>query len=119
MFNSLHSSTDQELFEKHLCNQGNLYGKYGQFPLRTGSHHMQPPNQRFSLSAQTNGTQRRTLVSPRRMHCTYCGMPKGTSRTEAMLNSEKTKPITLAVIKLCLSEGIRQAVSQSEENSIK
>ena len=29
-----------------------------------GSHHMLPPNQRFSLSAKMNGTQRRTLVSP-------------------------------------------------------
>ena len=36
-------------------------------------------------------------------------MPKGTSRDEAMLNSEKIKPVTLHVIKLHLSEGIRQA----------
>jgi len=34
------------------------------------------------------------------MHCTYCGMPKGTSRAKATLNSEKTKPVALAVIKL-------------------
>ena len=34
------------------------------FSLRKGSHHVQPPNQRFSLSAKMNGTQRRTLVSP-------------------------------------------------------
>jgi len=26
-------------------------------------------------------------VSPWRMHCTYCGVPKGTSRDEVMLNS--------------------------------
>ena len=57
------------------------------------------------------------------MHCTYCGMPKGTSRAEAMLNSEKIKPVALVVIKLRLSEGISQSVTQSVtqsvENSIK
>jgi len=37
-------------------------------------------------------------------------MPKGTSRAEATLNSEKIKPVALAVIELCLTEGIRQSV---------
>ena len=50
------------------------------------------------------------------------GMPKGTCRAEATSNSEKIKPIALAVIKLCLSEGISQLLtyllSQSVENSI-
>ena len=36
-------------------------------------------------------------------------MPKGTSWAEAMLNSEKTKPVALTIIVLW---GIRQAVSQ-------
>jgi len=40
-------------------------------------------------------------------------MPKGTSRAEATLNSEKIKPVAIAVIKLCLTEGISQAVRQS------
>jgi len=48
------------------------------------------------------------------MHCTYCGVPKGTSRAEAMSNSEKIKPVALAVIELCLTEGISQAVSQKK-----
>ena len=73
------------------------------------------PNQWFSLSAKMNGTQRRILL---RMHCTYFGMPKGTSRAEATSNSEKIKPIALAVIELCLTEGISQVISQSEENSV-
>ena len=38
---------------------------------------------------------------------------KGTSQVEATLNSEKTKPIALAVIELCLSEGISQSVETS------
>ena len=78
-----------------------------------GSHHVLPPNWHFSLSAKINGTQRRTLVSPWRMNCTYCGMPKGTSRVEATSNNEKIKPIALAVIMLCFSEGISQSVTQS------
>ena len=80
---------------------------------------MLPPNRHFSLSAKRNGTQRRTLVSPRRMHCTHCGMPKGTFRAEATSNSENIKPVALAVIELRLSEGISQSVSQSLENSVK
>ena len=46
------------------------------------------------------------------MHCTYCGMPKGTSRAEVTSNSEKIKSVALAVVKLHLTEGISQAVSQ-------
>ena len=56
-----------------------------------------------------------TKEDTQRMHCTYCGMPKGTARAEAMSNSEKIKPIALAVIifELHLSEGINKSVSQS------
>ena len=49
-------------------------------------------------------------------------MQKGTCRAEATLNSEKIKTVALAVIELCLSEGISQSVSysvsQSVENSV-
>jgi len=30
-----------------------------------------------------------------KMHCKYCGVPKGTSRAEVMPNSEKIKPVAL------------------------
>jgi len=53
------------------------------------------------------------------MHCTYCGLPKGISQAKAMPNSEIIKLIALAIIKLCLSEGISRAVSQLEENLVK
>ena len=54
-------------------------------------------------------------------------MPKGTCQAEATSNSEKIKPIALAVIELRLSEGTSQSVSQlltyllsqSVENSVK
>jgi len=35
-----------------------------------------------------------------------------------MLNSEEIKPVAIAIIELCLSEGISQSVSQSVSNSI-
>jgi len=38
-------------------------------------------------------------------------MAKGTSWAEVMSSSEKIKIIALAIIKLCESEGISQAVS--------
>jgi len=38
---------------------------------------------------------------------------KGTSGDEATLNSEKIKPIALAIVGLCKSEGIRQAGKQA------
>ena len=46
------------------------------------------------------------------LHCMYCGMPKRTSRDEAMLNSKiNLAHIALAIIKLRLPEGIGQAGS--------
>jgi len=36
----------------------------------------------------------------------YSGMAKGTSWAEAMLNSEKIKPVGLAIVELHESEGI-------------
>jgi len=56
-----------------------------------------------------NGTQRKALVSPCRMHCIYSGMEKGTSQAEAMSNSKKIKPVALSYVSLKASG--RQAVS--------
>jgi len=39
------------------------------------------------------------------------GMAKGTSWAEAVSNSEKIKPVALAIVELCESEGIRQTGS--------
>ena len=38
-------------------------------------------------------------------------MPKGTCQAETMSNSEKIKPVALAVIELRLSEGISQLLT--------
>jgi len=56
-----------------------------------------------------NGTERRTLISPGTMHCSYIlQYVKGTSQAEATLNSEKLKLVALVVIELCLSQDISQ-----------
>ena len=39
-------------------------------------------------------------------------------KAEAMSNSEKIKPVALAVTELCLSEGISQLLSQSVTQSV-
>ena len=46
-------------------------------------------------------------------------MSKGTSRAKATSNSEKIKPVALAVIELRLSEGISQLLNQSVEDLVK
>jgi len=61
-----------------------------------------------------NGTQRRMLVNPWRMHYTCCSIPKGNSWAEAMSNSEKIKLVALAIVQLCLTE-LRQSVENSIE----
>jgi len=56
-----------------------------------------------------NGTQSRALVNA------LC-VQRYSKRhlwAEAMLNSEKIKPVALAIVELCKSEGISQSVSQS------
>ena len=56
----------------------------------------------LSLSTKTNGTQRRTLISPWRRHCMYCSMPKGTSWAEALSNSEKNQACSLSRYRVTL-----------------
>jgi len=41
----------------------------------------------------------------------HSGMAKGTSQAEVTLNSEKIKPVALAIVKLRESEGISQVGS--------
>jgi len=104
VFNSLSTSTNQE---KQLCNQSSQYEKYGQFSTTKGSHHVQPPNQHFSLSAKMNGTQRKGLISPWRMHCS---MSKGTSQAKVVSNSEAR---SLNHCRVTL-HGLKASVSQSD-----
>ena len=63
----------------------------------------------------TLGCQQKDMGHKEGQQCTYYSMPKGTSWAEATLNSEKIKPIALAVIELGLPEG-RQAVESFIES---
>jgi len=58
----------------------------------------------FRGEQRWNGRQRWAVVSPWRMHCMYSGMAKGTSQAEATSDSEKIKPIALAIVELRKSE---------------
>jgi len=49
----------------------------------------------------------------------HSGIAKGTSQAEMTSNNKRIKPVALAIMKLCKSEGISQAFSHSVENSVK
>ena len=84
------------------------------------------PNRHFIRSKNTNPPQKSTLfaVSKDEWHTKedtgrsmknalyILQYAKGTSQAEAASNSEKIKPVALAVVELCLSEGISQLLSQ-------
>ena len=108
MFNS---STNQKLFKKHLCNQNSNYEKYGRFSLQREPSRTTAKLTLFAANKDEWDTKEDTGKSMKNALC--CDMPKGTSRAEATSNSEKIKPIALAVIELRLSKGISQSVSQS------
>jgi len=67
-----------------------------------GSHHVPTTKLILLLSAKMDGKQR-TLDA-------LCVLRyvKKYQATEAMSNSEKIKPVALAIVGLCWSEGIRQ-----------
>jgi len=53
------------------------------------------------------------MVEPECKLWSCCSWQKGTLWDKATLNSEEIKPAAIAVIKLCLSEGISLSVNQS------
>ena len=58
------------------------------------------------------GKQRLALVEPCYKYWSCCGWQKGTTWDEVMLSSEKIKLVAIAIIELCLSEGISNLVSK-------
>jgi len=52
------------------------------------------------------GEQRSTKVASSWKHCSSCSWWKGTSQDEVTLISEEIKSLVLAILELCLSEGI-------------
>jgi len=95
MFNLLCSSTNQLLFKRTFVIKvptlkitDNLIEAIMCLPL----------NWHLPWWTKMNGTQRRAVLSPWRMHCMYSGMEKGTSesRAEVTSNSEKIKARSLS-----------------------
>jgi len=103
MFDSLHSSTNQELFENHLCNKSSHYEKYKQFLI----------TQRKPLCATTK-------LMPFTVSKDECNTKEDTGKflknTLHVLSHAKryllgwsdvkSRQVALAVIELCWSEGI-------------
>jgi len=118
IFSQLHSTMNQQLFEKHLCSQSNRYENDGRFPLcMKGSHHVLSPNWHpercllVYLSAYN-------ILSNSLYPIHLCWQWKV---SEVTFNSEKKiKHIALAIVQLRLSEGIRvsQSVSQLVSQSV-
>ena len=98
MFNPLHSITNQELFEKHLCNQSSHYEKYY---YEWKPSHTTAKLTPFAVSKDEWDTKEDTGKSMKNalyVVTTYCGMPKGTCPAEATSHSEKIKPVALAML---------------------
>jgi len=99
VFDLLHSSTNQEVFEKHLCNKSSHYEKYGQF-LITQRKPSRTTTKLTLFTVSKDGWNTKEDTGKSLKNGTYCSVPKGTSGAEATLNSEKIKPVALAVIEL-------------------
>jgi len=108
MFDSLHSSTNQEVFEKHLCNESSHYEKYGQFLFtQRKPWHATTKLMLFTVSKDEWNIKENTGKSLKNaLHVLRC-----TTQAGATSNSEKIKPVSLAVIELRYSKGIRQLVN--------
>ena len=87
-----------------------------------GSQDNTPPINTYIQSVKRNDTQRRAKVnqiSPWCVHSMSGGLPKGITPDKATSSSKRFKSVSLAIIELCLSEGISQSDSQSVSQSEK
>jgi len=104
MFDSLHSSMNQEVFEKHLCNKSSHYEKYRQFLITQWKpSHATTKLTLFTVSKDEWNRKEDTGKSLKNVLDVLWCAKKGTSRAKATSNSEKIKPVTLAFIKLHFS----------------
>ena len=108
VFNLLHSSTNQKLFEKHLCNQNSHYKNMDDFHYKGKPSRAISKLTLFAVSKDEWDTKEDAGKSMK--NALYIlWYAKGTPWAEVTSNSEKIKPIVLAVIELRLSEGISQS----------
>jgi len=94
------------VFEKHFCDKSSHYEKYRQFLINQRKPSRATTKLTLSTVSKDECNTKEDTRKSLKMHCTYCSMPKGTFQAEATSNSEKIKPVPLAVIELCWSEGI-------------
>ena len=92
-----------------------IYEKHRWFPLCKRCHRMLLQNQNFLLSTKINGTQRRTVVSPWRMHCMYFGMPKATSRAKVCWIVKKNQASSPRCSQVTLVWRFSQSISHRED----
>ena len=108
MFNPLHSSTNQE---QHLCNQSRHYENTDDFHYEGKPSHATTKSKLFAVSDDEWDTKEDTGKSMK--NALYIlRYAKGTSQAEATSNSEKTKPIALALLSYaCLKTSVSQSVT--------
>jgi len=105
--NSLHSRTNQELFEKYLCNQSSHYEKYGWFLLRKEANMCNHQINTFHCQQRWIKHKGGHWLVPEQCIGRTAVCQKAPSWTKTTSNSEKIKQIVLDVIELRWSEGIR------------
>jgi len=100
----LHSSINQKLFEKQLCNQSSHYEKYRQFPLHKGAITCYQLINTFAFSKdEWNTKEDHEKCNVRSVVC-----QKAPLRLKQCWTAKKIKLVALVVIELRLSEGISQ-----------
>ena len=95
MFTPLYSSVNPEPFEKYLCHQGSHYS----MDIRFAKEAIMCNHQINTFRCQQRWIEYKTVKSQKNtLHVLW--YTKGISQAEATLDSEKIKPVVLAVINL-------------------
>ena len=76
---------NQELLEQHLCNQGSHYEKFGWFPITQRKPSRATTKLMLSTVSKDEWNKKEGTGKPLK---NALDVPKGTSRAEAMSNSE-------------------------------
>ena len=99
MLDPLHSITNQELFEKHLCNQSNHYENMDTFRYKGKPSCATAKSTEWDTKEDTGKSMKNTLYV-----LWYA---------KRHLSGQSDKPVALADIELHLSKGISQLLNQS------
>ena len=113
MFNPLHSSTNQELFEKHLCYQNSHYENTDDFRYEGKPSCAIAKSTLFAVSKDEWDTKEDTGKSMKNALYVLWYAKRHLSGPKRRRTVKKIKPVALAVIELRLSEGISQSVLYS------